>query len=98
MKAVTDPRACATLWRRVLLTVVTDLCGSGVNRAGMRAAERWVGDWVSGDFRLVCELAGVDPGRTHAGLRALLELTPGKRRAVVFARRHGDGEVLRDAA
>ncbi len=98
MKAVTDPRACATLWRRVLLTVVTDLCGSGVNRAGMRAAERWVGDWISRDFREVCELAGVDPGRTHSELGALLRLTPRERRAAVFARRHGDGEVLRDAA
>lgn len=94
---MTDPVAFRTLWRRVLLGVVTDLCGVDVQRAGQREAERWIGNWISRDFREVCELAGVDPGRTHAQLSALLPLSPRERRAAVRARRHAIPE-LRDAA
>lgn len=97
MKTVPDPMACRDLWRRVLLGVLTDLCGAGVTRAGLREAERWVGDWMSRDFREVCELAGVDPVRTHAELSALLPLSPKERRAKVKARRQGNSE-LPDAA
>lgn len=97
MKTGPDPVACRALWRRVLLGVVTDLCGAGVNRAGLREAERWVGNWISRDFRDVCELAGVDARRTHRALSALLPLSPGQRRAEVRARRQGIREV-RDAA
>lgn len=91
MKAATDPRACRTLFRRVLLTVVLDLCGTGVCRAELREAERWVGRWMSRDFREVCDLAGVDPGRTHAELRALLPLAPRERAARIRARRRARG-------
>ena len=93
MKSVTDPLACRTLWRRVLITVVSDLCAEGVRRAGQVDAERWVGSWMSTDFQEVCELAGVDPVRTHAGLSALLALSPGERRAKVRVRRHGFPEM-----
>ena len=99
MKFATDPGSCRRLFRRVLLTVVTDLCGSGVNRAGLREAELWVGHWISGDFREVCELAGVDPARTHAELSALLPLEPRKRAAKVKARRRARGALeMLDAA
>lgn len=99
MKRAMDPRACRALFRRVLLTVVTDLCGTGVNGAGLREAELWVGRGMSRDFREVCELAGVDPGRTHAELRALLPLKPRERAAEVRARRRARGAwEVRDAA
>ena len=97
MRSPAESLACRTLWRRVLLGVVTDLCGAGVNRAGLHEAERWVGNWISRDFREVCELAGVDPGRTHAVLSALLPLSPEERRAEVRTRRHAVPE-LRNAA
>lgn len=97
MKSLTDPLACRVLWRRVLLVVVTDLCGTGVNSAGLHEAERWVGSWMSRDFREVCELADVDPGRTHAELSALLPLSPKERKVEVRARHHALRE-LRDAA
>ena len=97
MKTVTDPQACQDLWRNVLVTVVKDLCAEGVRRAGQREAERWIGNWISRDFREVCELAGVDARRTHAALSALLPLSPRQRRAKVNARRQGIPEV-RDAA
>lgn len=97
MKSKAESLACLTLWRRVLLGVVNDLCGVGVDRAGLQEAERWVGKWISTDFREVCELAGVDPGRTHAELSALIPLSPRERRAEVRARRHAVSE-LRDAA
>lgn len=97
MKAKAESLACHTLWRRVLLGVVSDLCDVGVHPAELREAELWVGNWISTDFREVCELAGVDPGRAHAELRALLTLSPRDRRAEVRSRRHAVPE-LRDAA
>ena len=97
MKSVTDPLACRTLWRRVLITVVSDLCAEGVRRAGQADAERWIGRWMSRDFLEVCELAGVDPVRTHAGLSELLPLSPKERRAAIRACRHAVPELL-DAA
>lgn len=97
MKATVDPRACRALFRRVLLTALTDLCGKGVDRAGLREAELWVGDWPSRDFREVCEMAGVDPARTHAELSGLLPFAPKERAAIVRARRPGTRE-LRNAA
>ena len=97
MKTVVDAMACRDLWRRTLLGVVTDLCGAGVNRAALREAEHWVGSRMSRDFREVCELAGMDAGRTHAELSALLPLSPRQRRAEVKARRRG-GPELADAA
>lgn len=95
---MTDHLACRTLWRRVLITAVSDLCAEGVRRAGQIEAERWIGSWVSKDFREVCELAGVDPVRTHAELSALLPLSPRERRAEIRARRHAMPEELCDAA
>ena len=97
MRLVTDPLACRILWQRVLITVVADLCAEGVRRTGQLEAERWIGSWISRDFQDVCELAGVDPGRTHAELAALLPLSPKERRAEVRARRHAIPE-LQDAA
>ena len=99
MKAVTDPRSCRTLWRCVLIRAVLDLCGTGVHRAELRAAELWVGDWPSPAFRAVCENAGVDPDRTHAEMRLLLPLSPGKRKAEIRARRRASGVLeMPDAA
>ena len=97
MKSVTDPLACRTLWRRVLITVVSDLCSEGVRRAEQVDAERWIGSWMSRDFLEVCELAGVDPARTHAELSALLAMSPGERRGKIRVRRHAFPE-LPDAA
>ncbi len=97
MKCKAESLACLTLWRRVLLGVVGDLCDVGVHPAELREAELWVGKWISTDFREVCELAGVDPGRVHSELSALLPLTPKERRLEVRARRHAVPE-LRDAA
>ena len=97
MKSKTESLACLTLWRRVLLGVVNDLSDVGVHPAVVREAELWVGKWISTDFREVCELAGVDPDRTHAELGALLPLSPRERKAEVRARRRSVPE-LRDAA
>lgn len=99
MRRVTDPRACRDLWRCVLIRAVLDLCGSGVRCAEQQAAELWVGDWPSPAFREVCEMAGVDPDRTHAELNRLLPLPPGKRKAEIRARRHESGAMeMPDAA
>lgn len=100
MKAVTDPRACRNLWRCVLIRAVLDLCGTGnIHRAELRAVELWVGDWPSPAFRDVCENAGVDPERTHAELKRLLPLSPGKRKVEIRARRHAGGVLeMPDAA
>lgn len=97
MKSRKESLSCLTLWRRVLLGVVNDLSGVGVHPAVLREAELWVGNWISTDFREVCELAGVDPGRTHAEMSALIALSPRERRAEVRARRRAVPE-LRDAA
>lgn len=97
MKSKAESLACLTLWRRVLLGVVRDLCGAGVERAVLREAEAWVGNSISRNFREVCELAGVDPCRTHAALSAFVALSPKERRAAFRARRHAVPE-LRDAA
>ncbi|MYE03279.1 MAG: hypothetical protein F4Y03_18795 [Alphaproteobacteria bacterium] len=97
MTSPTDPLACRDLWRSVLVTIVKDLCGTAVDRAAVREAERWIGSWMSRDFLEVCELAGADPARTHAELTALLPLSPRERRAEVRARRHALPE-LSDAA
>ncbi|MXX87996.1 MAG: hypothetical protein F4213_18770 [Boseongicola sp. SB0677_bin_26] len=95
MSSPTDPRACRDLWRRVLLTVVLDL--KSVDRFARKAAERWIGDWPSPDFREVCELAGFHPERAHAALSTLLPSSARERAAAIRALRHGTGE-MRDAA
>ena len=99
MKGVTDPRACRALWRCVLVRAVLDLCGTGVHRAELRAAELWVGDWPSPAFRNVCEMAGVDSDRTHSELKRLLPMSPKERAAEIKARRRRPGFwEVRDAA
>lgn len=99
MTFMTDHSACRELWRRVLLTVVADLCGhsGSTDQGAQRAAEHWVGAFPSRDFRQVCELAGVDPGRAHAALRGLLSVSPKERSAEIKARRRRS-ESLREAA
>ena len=99
MKGMTDPRACRDLWRCVLVRAVLDLCGTGVHRAELRAAELWVVDWPSPAFRNVCEMAGIDPDRTHLELKRLLPMSPRARAAEIKARRRGrEFWEVRDAA
>lgn len=99
MTSIADPYACRELWRRVLLTVITDLCGhsGSVDQGALKAAEHWVGAYPTRDFRLVCELAGVDPGRAHAALRGLLSASPKERSAEIKARRRHT-EIFHEAA
>lgn len=97
MKSRKESLPCLTLWRRVLLEVVSDLSDVSAHPAVVRGAELWVGKRISRDFRDVCQLAGVDPVRTHAALSALIPLSPRERKAEVRARRHAVPE-LRDAA
>lgn len=88
MNSAADPRACRSLWRRVLARAVLDLCGAGrIHSAELRAAELWVGDWPSPAFREVCGLAGVDADRAHAALKRLMPLSPRRRAAEIRARR-----------
>ena len=78
-----EARACRALWAAVLTNVLRDLCGCGTakgtntqnTRAAARAAaEAWVGSFPRRDFRLVCDLAGLEPAAVHDRLRALTRL------------------------
>ena len=79
------PGACRALWTAVLTNALRDLCGCGtgkgadtqnVRAAARAAAEAWVGPWPRRDFRLVCDLAGLEPEAVHDRLRALIALSP----------------------
>ena len=73
----TDPSGQAelALWQNVLLSVVVDLCAQGGRHKDARiTAERWVGNYPSRDFRLVCILAGFEPEAVWPMLRRLAKL------------------------
>jgi len=64
------------LWQQVLLTLLTDLSSpiiSPESRQNQEYARRWVGTYPSRDFRMVCELAGLEVEPTHRYLRQLCE-------------------------
>ena len=58
-----DPTAQAQrrLWASVLHAIVHDLCAPHRDHRARRDAERWVGEFLSADFREVTTLAGLDP-------------------------------------
>ena len=60
---VFDPTAKAerNLWASVLHSIVHDLCAPHRDFRARRDAERWVGEFLSADFREVTSLAGFDP-------------------------------------
>lgn len=58
------------LWQNVLLTVLADLQSSSEYKYRDREfARSWVGDYPSRDFRVVCDLAGIDAKATHRYLQ-----------------------------
>lgn len=69
-----------TLWLAVLAQLVRDLCGDDES-AERRAGLRYLGGAPSRHFREVCDLAGVDPVKAHAGLLTLARMPFGERQA-----------------
>ena len=58
------------LWRHVLYAVFSDLESSSEHARQDRCfAQRWVGMHPSKDFRMVCDLAGLDADFVHAQFR-----------------------------
>ena len=49
------------LWASVLLSIIHDLCAPHRDFRARQDAERWVGEFLSSDFREVTSLAGFDP-------------------------------------
>lgn len=82
-----EPEICAALWFSVLNTVVIDLSRGTARYEPIERtdAERWVGDFPSGDFREVCRLAGINPDAAHSGFRKLIERERKKRRLQIEA-------------
>ena len=76
-----DVLACRHLWCAVLLTALLDLCNTHPRSSARVAAERWVGDRPDRNFTAVCTMAGMDPRRVHARLRAILALPAAERRS-----------------
>jgi hypothetical protein len=65
-----------SLWAAVVIRQLLDMCS--LNAIERMAAERWVD---SGEpFRRVCDLAGMDPGATHARLARVRGLPLRERR------------------
>lgn len=79
----------ADLWGAVLFQVVVDLAAS--DRWDREGAEHWVGRAPSLDFVMVCDLAGLEPRRTHAFLREVIA-TPWETRRV-----HAHGKAGRES-
>jgi hypothetical protein len=54
------------LWQHVLLAILSDLQSSSEQAHREQSfARRWVGPYPSRDFRVVCDLAGLDPDCVH---------------------------------
>lgn len=54
------------LWQHVLLAILSDLQSSSDQTVRDQSfARRWVGQYPSRDFRMVCDLAGLDPDCVH---------------------------------
>ena len=75
-----EGHSCRLLWSAVLISVLRDLCAGGYRSRERRDAERWVGDFPTKDFKTVCQLADLDPGRVHEWLSGLIPLPIGERR------------------
>jgi hypothetical protein len=73
------------LWAAVIMRAVADICGVGAGfghsdaEVAQRLAERWL---RSRDFRLVADLAGLDPDAALDRIQPILALPPEQRRAV----------------
>ncbi len=68
----------AALWRAVIAWAIEDACGNGHGLGGMYRARAMdaARSWFEGagrDFRLVCDLAGLDAQAVRAGATAKIE-------------------------
>lgn len=66
---------CALLWQTVLVSIVKDVLAVSKNdlaRLNKRKALAYVGTFPSKDFRVVCDLAGLDPDELHRRLLVLI--------------------------
>ncbi|MFK7942089.1 MAG: hypothetical protein AB8B85_04115 [Paracoccaceae bacterium] len=71
------------LWHSVMLNVFRDLCITGESAAAHNArsmAARWVGTYPTSDFKLVCELCGVDAETTHMRMREIILMSDFERK------------------
>ena len=60
------------LWQSVLLRVVHDLLHSkSTLERDFEDAYRWVGNYPSRDFRMVCTLAGLEADFVHPRIKSL---------------------------
>ena len=63
-----------TLWQSVLLRVLQDLLHSkSTLEREFEDAYRWVGNYPSKDFRMVCMLAGLEADFVHPRLKSLAD-------------------------
>lgn len=64
--------ACRGLWAAVLLRQIED--ATGPEGGDCRSAISWIGAFPSRNFKMVCDLAGVDPDAAHErALRLIAE-------------------------
>ena len=66
------------LWQSVLLNVFRDLCAKGDSAFAYNArmmAQRWVGDFPSRDFKMVCDLCGFEPAATHMRMMEITRMS-----------------------
>ncbi len=62
------------LWQHVLLAISADLQSTSENAKRDRDfARRWVGQYSSKDFQLVCDLAGLEAECVHRYFRQMAE-------------------------
>lgn len=62
------------LWQHVLLAILSDLQSSSEHAHwGKISARRWVGLYPTKDFRMVCDLAGLDPDYLHQQFRRVAD-------------------------
>lgn len=62
------------LWQHVLLAIRADLQSTSENtRRDRDFARRWVGQYSSKDFQLVCDLAGLEAGCVHRYFTQMVE-------------------------
>lgn len=71
------------LWQHVLLAIMGDLQSSSEQMLRERSfARRWVGMYPSRDFRMVCDLAGLDPDGVHRHFRRIADVERSNRSGV----------------
>lgn len=72
------------LGAEIVWRAIADLCSPSTYLAGEREdVERWIGSYPTKDFRIVCDLAGLEAEAAWSRLRALADL-PVKERARWF--------------